>query len=39
VLTDNYKITSGTVSSDMKRSLDISFGSGIVIEGGIGFAF
>jgi len=39
LLADNYEITSGTISPDMKRSLDISFGSGIVIEGGIGFAF
>ena len=39
LLTNNYTITSGQISPDLKRSLDITLGSGLVIEGGIGYAF
>lgn len=39
LLNDNYLITSGNPTNEMKRSLDISYGSGIVIGGGVGFAF
>ncbi len=39
LLNDNYQITSGNPTNEMKRSLDISYGSGIVISGGVGFAF
>ena len=39
LLTDNYHITSGNPSPDTKRVLDVTYGSGIVIEGGIGYAF
>ena len=35
----NYEVTSGFQSKEMKRIDDAAFGSGIVIEGGIGFAF
>ena len=39
LLTENYHITSGNPSLDTKRVLDATYGSGIVIEGGIGYAF
>jgi len=39
VLTDNYHVTSGFPSPDMRRVMNITYGSGIVIEGGIGYAF
>ena len=39
LLKDNYEITDGHPSLDEIRILDLSFGSGIVIEGGIGYAF
>lgn len=39
VLTDNYHVTSGYPSHDMRRVMSITYGSGIVIEGGIGYAF
>ena len=35
----NYKIISGNPSSDNLRSMDMMFGSGIVIEFSIGYAF
>ncbi len=36
---DNYKITEGSPTQDQLNVLDISYGSGIVFEGGIGYAF
>jgi len=39
LITENYHITSGNPSPDTKRVLDATYGSGIVIEGGIGYAF
>ncbi len=39
VLNDNYYVTSGSPSPNAKKAMRISFGSGIVIEGGIGYAF
>jgi len=36
---DNYTITNGSPSPDELKALDISYGSGIVFEGGIGYAF
>ena len=39
LLKDNYEITDGNPSPDELKVLDISYGSGIVLEGGIGYAF
>lgn len=36
---ENYTITKGSPSRDQLRVLDISYHSGIVFEGGIGYAF
>ncbi len=39
VLTNNYEITSGNPVSATKQMLNFVYGSGMVIEGGIGYAF
>jgi len=35
----NYEITAGNPVGETRKALDMAFGSGIVIEGGIGYAF
>ena len=39
VLSENYHVTSGNPSPDIIIAISITYGSGIVIEGGIGYAF